>query len=268
MSRRPNKAHPANPAMTSLFHAGRQWRRVADARRWPMKLFCLTLPLLATVLTTPGTVLAEDYAGYAALPEIERDRIVWNLHEYRQWGLPEQKPICRDLLETQGHSFANQIAWTTDAIDLAQKQGWKDLSPLIAKIYERPKNIWVYERAFRYLRSEEGKLISTNIVAAADILGAAGHYRSAVSDEQLSAAKERLVREADKEAIMVYALNVAGWHAGKGGTDRGRKAAADVLKGLDRETVTQRLRQLRQGMGSEIEWVANYLGISLEDHRK
>jgi hypothetical protein len=29
----PNKARAANPAMTSLFHAGRQWRGVADARR-------------------------------------------------------------------------------------------------------------------------------------------------------------------------------------------------------------------------------------------
>lgn len=29
----PNKARAANSAMTSLFHAGRQWRGVADARR-------------------------------------------------------------------------------------------------------------------------------------------------------------------------------------------------------------------------------------------
>jgi len=29
----PNKARATNPAMTSLFHAGRQWRGVADARR-------------------------------------------------------------------------------------------------------------------------------------------------------------------------------------------------------------------------------------------
>jgi hypothetical protein len=30
----PNKARAANPATTSLFHAGSQWRGVADARRW------------------------------------------------------------------------------------------------------------------------------------------------------------------------------------------------------------------------------------------
>ena len=32
----PNKAHAANPAMPFLFHAGRQWRRVANARRSAM----------------------------------------------------------------------------------------------------------------------------------------------------------------------------------------------------------------------------------------
>ena len=30
----PNKAHSANPAITSLFHAGHLWRGVADARRY------------------------------------------------------------------------------------------------------------------------------------------------------------------------------------------------------------------------------------------
>ena len=34
MKQLPNKARAANPAMASLFHAGRQWRGVADARRW------------------------------------------------------------------------------------------------------------------------------------------------------------------------------------------------------------------------------------------
>jgi len=28
-----NQAHAPNPAMTSWFHAGRQWRGVGDARR-------------------------------------------------------------------------------------------------------------------------------------------------------------------------------------------------------------------------------------------
>jgi hypothetical protein len=227
-----------------------------------MKLLCLTFSLLAIALVCPRTVLAADYARFAALPEIEKDRIVWNLHEQHQWGLPEQEPVCRDLLATQGYSIANAIAWTCNAIDLAEKQGWKDLTPLISRIYERPKNTWVYERAFRYLRAQGGKPVSTNLIAAADTLEAAGRYRTAVSDEQLSAVKERLLQEPDKEAVMVYTLKVAGWHSGKGGTERGRKAAADILKRLDHDTVVQRIRNLRQ------EWVASYLGISLEGPQK
>ena len=234
-----------------------------------VKLLCLAFSLLAIVMVCAGTVLAEDYTAYASLPEIERDQVVWNLYERHQWGLPEQKPICRDLLETQGHSFANATAWTFGAINLAEKQGWKDLAPLISKIYERPKNIWVYERAFRYLRAQGGKPISTNLVAAAKTLEAAGYYHSIISDDQLSAAEHRLVQDPDKEAVLVYALDVAGWHAGKGGTERGRNAAAEVLKGLDRDTVVQRIRRLRhdcsESMCREVEWMANHLGISLED---
>jgi hypothetical protein len=237
-----------------------------------MKPLHLIFSLLALATVSPRTVLAEDYTGYAALPEIERDRIVWDLYEHHQWGLPDQKPVCRDLLETQGHSFANAIAWTCGAIDLAEKQGWKDLTPLISKIHERPKNIWVYERAFRYLRAQAGKPVSTNLIAAAETLRAAGSYRSAVAEDQLSAAKERLVQDADKEAVMVYALGVAAEHSGKGGTERGRKAAAEVLSGLDRGTVVQRIRHLGQDcpdyMRDQVQWVAKHLGISLEDRQK
>ena len=34
VGRKPGPYPAAHPAMTSLFHAGRQWRGVADARRW------------------------------------------------------------------------------------------------------------------------------------------------------------------------------------------------------------------------------------------
>lgn len=221
-------------------------------------------------LVRPGALLAADYTGYAALPEIERDRIVWDLHEHDQWGRPEQKPICRDLLETQGHSFANQIAWTCEAIDLTEKQGWKDLSPLISRIYERPKNIWVYERAFRYLRVQVNRPVSTNIVAAAQILELAAGPQ--VSEAQLSAAKTSLLGQTDKEAVLVYAIKVAGWHPGKGATERGRKAACEVLDTLDRATVAQRLRQLAHNssgaMRGDIEWIAKRLGIALAAEQK
>lgn len=208
------------------------------------------------------------------VPVVEKSQIVWELHEQNKWGLPEQKPICRDLLAERGYSGfdANAIAWTIDAIELTEKQGWKDFSPLITKIYERPGNIWVYERAFRYLRAEAGKLVSPDIIADAKKLEAAGHYHSDVSPVQLSAAKERLLSESDKETVLVYAIKVAAWHGGKGGTERGRAAAADILRSLDRKVVVERLRRLRQDcpdyMQPEVEWVAHYLGISFDNSTK
>jgi len=247
-----------------------------------MRLTNLTVFLFTTCVLGQGWASAEDYAGFAALPEPEKDQIVWQLHEPgHKWGLPEQKPICRDLLLTQGYSsFANNAtAWTTDAIDLAETRGWKDLSPLITKIYERPINIWVLKRAFCYIRNQSGKPVSTNVLADAETLRAAGKCRIgndrqlqfSVSDEQLSAAKERLLLNPDKEAVLVCTLEIAGWNAGKSATDRGRKAAADVLKSLDPNTVIQRINQLRQDANAstkdllreECDWIFHYLGISL-----
>jgi hypothetical protein len=235
---------------------------------WTMTMRNLFRCVLTVVLgQTVG--VAEDYASFAGLPAVEKSRIVWELHEHKKWGLTEQKPICRDLLAEQGYSGfdANAIAWTIDAIELVEKQGWKDLSPPIAKIYERPKNIWVYERAFRYLHTEAGKPVSPDIIAAAKTLEAAGHYHSNVNHEQMSTAIERLLGEPDKEVVLVYAIRVATWHSGKGGTEVGRKAAADILKSLDNNVVAQRLSNLRLDcpdyMQPEVGWVAHYLGISL-----
>jgi hypothetical protein len=235
-----------------------------------MNMMRLLSSFVIICLVRPGSLLAGDHSSFAALPEIERDRIVWELHEHHQWGLSEQKPICRDLLERQGLSFANQIAWAFDAIDLAEKQGWRDLSPLISRIYERPKNIWVYERAFRYLRGQASRPVSTNIVAATEMLEVAGGPQ--VTDAQLSAAKASLLQEGDKEAVLVYAIKAAGWHGGKAATERGREAACEILRALDHETVVLRLRQLAQnssgGMRGDIEWIAKRLGIVLSDAQK
>ena len=65
----------------------------------------------------------------------------------------------------------------------------------------------------------------------------------------------------------MYAIKVAAWHSDKGGTEIGRTAAADILRSLDRKVVVQRLRHLGQDcpdhLRPEVEWVARYLGISL-----
>jgi len=205
-----------------------------------------------------------DYADFPALTEKQKNSIVWQLRYDKKWGQPNHKVICRDILEAQGYSFLNCILWTSSAIDLAEQQGWKDLTPLIAKIYERPKDVWVYERAFRYLRVQAGKPVSTNITANADILRRAGSWDSKVTDGQLLAAKESLSKEPDKEALLVYML-IEATMSGKGVTERGREAAIDVLKSLDRETVVQRVQQFRRDSREfgrdHIETAAKWLAV-------
>ena len=99
------------------------------------------------------------------------------------------------------------------------------------------------------------------------MIEAAGRHGNSVSDEALAEATATLLEEKDKEAVMVYALHVACWHAGKGGTMRGREAAASVLKSLPEEVVSQRVVQLHQASPSyvqpEIEWLMGYLKIPL-----
>ena len=223
-----------------------------------------------------------------AADDKDKNAIVWELDDLNLWepghgwGLPNQKPICRDLLLNDGYSSItnnpNAANWTVDAIDMAEKQGWTDLNPLIEKIYEKPRSIWLFERAFRYFRAQSGKPVSTNLLAAVETLGSGGQYlysengkKLIVSDEQLAAAKTILLQEPDKEAVLVYLLEIAGGNGGKGASDRGRKAVADVLGSLDRAAVIQQLRQDAPSGGrtfyleqSYLEWVTNHLGNSLE----
>ena len=207
-----------------------------------------------------------DYADFSSLTEKQKDDVFSQLYEDKEWGQQNHKAICREFLAAQGHSFAKISIGTFCAIDLAEKQGWKDLTPLIANIYERPKDVWIYQRAFQYLRIEAGKPISTNIVASANIIQRAGAWNSKATDEQLLAAKESLLKESDKEAVLVYMIEIAGSQSGKGATDRGGKVAIDVLRGLDREAVVQRIRQLQKDSRNrmyrgEIEKVAKSLGV-------
>jgi hypothetical protein len=78
-----------------------------------------------------------------------------------------------------------------------------------------------------------------------------------------------MTTEMDKEAVLVYALQVACWHAGKGGSHRGREAAASVLKSLSEDVVSRRLVQLHKDSPGfttpEIEWVMQYLKIPIPD---
>ncbi len=211
---------------------------------------------------------ANGYADFPSLGEEQKDMVVWILHEDKEWGQPDQKVICRDLLANQGYSYANATAWTHDALDLAKTQDWKDSRPLILGIYEHPRNIWNYEATFLFLRNEAGRSVSTNLIADVQTVSMAGRYESKVTEAELSAAKKRLIADSDKEAVLVYCIYVACSFPGKGGTDRGRKGAIDILRNLDREVVVQRIQQFLkdcQDFGlNEFKHLARELDVDLK----
>lgn len=227
----------------------------------------LSLLLGALGMVGGFAVHAADYAGFASFPTEKKLKIVWDLHDHNAWGKPEQKPICRDLLENQSYRCSNSIAYTSSAIDLAEKEGWTDLKPLIVMIYKTPHDYWVLERAFRYLRGAEGKPDPVEVIHCSNILEAAGVHRSKVTDEQLTVAARQLAQNSDREAVLVYTLKVAGWPAGKGGSERGRLAAVEVLRSLPREEVLNRLVQLYRDSSDlvrrEVLWVADEMKIDV-----
>jgi hypothetical protein len=229
-----------------------------------MRTLVFFIPVLLAALYIPAWG-AEDYANFAALPEKQKGKIVWDLFDKNQFGKPEHKPICRDLLATQGkYAYANATGFTSSAIALAEKQGWNDLRELVATIYRNPTSIWLYEASFHCLRAFSGKPVPSDIRAATDKLRLSGAYQSTITEKELAAAQQRLLTEPDKEMVLVYALYAAGWHPGKGGTERGRKAAADILKTLPQDRVRSRLKNLRDHFDKEvnrpeIEWVNHYL---------
>ncbi len=230
----------------------------------------LVFALILFTLSDPGR--AGRYDHFANLSDEEKDRVVWQLHEDGTWGRPDQKPICRDLLEHQGYSSPNDTAWTTGAIDVAETRQWTDLKDLVTAISQRPKNIWILERAFRYLRRQEGKDIPASIETAVQTIAAAGQHESPVTDRQLAAAIAILEAAPDQDASAVYLLRIACWHAGKGGSDRGRLAAVEVLRKLTSDLVLPRLQQLRLNGPRlnrvEVEWVMTQLGIPIDPSSK
>ena len=155
------------------------------------------------------------------------------------------------MIATQG-SFANANAtsFTIYAFEAVQKHGWKDLDELVKAVYEKPRNIWLYESSFRCLRALSGKPVSAEVLAAAQTLHSSGWRESPVSDKELAAAKDTLIRQDDKEITLVYALYVACQHSGKGGTERGRRAAAEVLRSLPRRKVRATLSVFRESFES------------------
>lgn len=212
----------------------------------------------------------EDYSHFAELPIAQKEKIVRDLFDTNQFGKPEHKPACRYILEEATHKqdmYAGSGAYghASSAIALVESQNWKDLSGLIKIIYEKPQSINWHEESFRCLRTFAGNPVATSVRKAMQTLREAGYPQSRVTDQELVNAQQVLLKESDKETVLVYALYVAAQFSGKSNLKRGRSEAADILKTLDQDVVKARLYVFRDNFfgteHSQIDWVISYLNL-------
>jgi len=77
----------------------------------------------------------------------------------------------------------------------------------------------------------------------------------------------QMIDHPDKNAVLVYGIKAAATLPFKGGTDRGRKAAGDVLQTMRRSAVADRLTELYRDSSEDqrdgIKWAADYLEVDL-----
>lgn len=218
----------------------------------------------------PEGIAPKQTSAFHALSDGEKERIVWDLFDKREFGKPEHKPICKELLATQGRfANANATGFTLRAIRLVEKQEWKDLRELVQRIYDRPDNIWLHEASFRCLRAFAGRPVPPDVVQNTQIIRNAGFWKSEVTDKQLNLAKQKLAASPDHEAVLVYSITVAAWHAGKGGTKRGRIVAAEVIKTIDKEKVLSAVKKLQnkkapEVRSNEMNWLVEYLQLDVK----
>lgn len=214
--------------------------------------------LLAALHAAPAR-----YDDFGRLPDKKKERIVLKLYNTGELGKPEHKPIIKDILTTQAlYAHANAALYTVLAMDLAERHKWTDLTPLVEGIYQRPRSLALYERAFLWLR---GKPPGGGLLSAADALIRSGFHQTKVTDDAVAGAKGRLLEDADKEAVLVLAFKVALSGAGKGGTDKGRRAGIEILRSLDASKVRERISQFKRDFegsgGRELEQLDRQLGF-------
>ncbi|MGD0093278.1 MAG: hypothetical protein ABSE73_25465 [Planctomycetota bacterium] len=211
-----------------------------------------------------------DSAEWDDFPKWQEDKksqVVWQLDDKRMLKRPECKPIFRDLLFTKGaFTHDNSPNFLYQSIEMAEQQKWRDFDPLIQALYDGPPEVWTFKSSFQYLRRVAEKPVAPKLEQAFETLSASGEWGSTLSDAELAGAVALLKKQEDKDALLVYALKVACWHSGKGGTDRGRLAAIEVLRSLDVDRVKKQIAIFRKFFRyrmhrEEMEWIAKQLAI-------
>lgn len=204
------------------------------------------ITMLALTILGVSLTMAADHSRFHDLSATDQGKIIWGLHENKEWDKPEQKPIVEVILATQMPGEANFISYVDDAIAMTEKYGWKEFYPLIQAIHDQPHCPYVNQRAFLSIRFAKGSFVPTEIVADAKVLGDAGYYQTTITDERLQGAVARLVEQPDHEALVTYLLTVVVEPSGKGGTDRGHFAAWTVLNSEPPDLVKRELDKARR----------------------
>jgi hypothetical protein len=200
----------------------------------------------------------KEIADFGALSNHRKSQIAVRLLEDKKLGKPDRKPVCKEILTTQARfAGTNATAMTIAAISAADRNNWTDLAPLVRSILDKPSNIWTYEAAFRYLRAQEGKPIPVHIIEDAEILHRAGLAKTDITDAQLEETKKRLITEKDAPPVLVYVITV-GARKTKGGIARGKNAAAEIIRNMDRDFVQKELAKFPDS--EDLRWLTDRLG--------
>ncbi|MFA5100918.1 MAG: hypothetical protein WC547_08560 [Candidatus Omnitrophota bacterium] len=189
---------------------------------------------------------AMDAVDFATLTDEEKNDIVTGLFQRQEFDRPQNRAICRELLQTQGRfSFANGALFTEAAIDLVEKQAWFEYDALIAEIYKFPSDPRLYKRAFLYLRTRAAKSVPVDFIGAWDTIEDSCVDKTKVDEKTLEKACQRISGDTDKEMVLVYALSAAASGGTLEPTDRCQWIAIDILKALDRRLVVSRLKSFQ-----------------------
>ena len=206
--------------------------------------------------------------GLARLRDAEKGRIVWRLHDDRNWGRPDQKPFVRRRAEEPGR-LRRQHHRLDDGRDRPGGKGrLGGFGPVGPRSLPPPaKRLGFNGHALRALRQREHRPIGPQLVAADRALKH-GRSQSDVTDKgEPRRGPGGLPKPSRTRRRYGSVVKVACTHPGRAGSDRGRLAAVEALKELDNRAVNDRIVQLWRDSGdpqkAEVRWAAEHLGVEL-----
>lgn len=198
----------------------------------------------------PAIYRQHDFSDFGTLSIEKKGAILDDFYQFHLWGKPEHKPICEDLLKTQGaRKFSGGEIfygyWVPEALELIEKNSWFGFVPLVQQIYDRPKTLDLYKSAFIHLRRAKGQPVPDTLLSAFKALLT---MRRDENKDTLTKVRETILNATDKEVRFVFSVVGAGHRSsGKGGYVN-NEGAVEILKTLDPEFVKPRMQHLLESL--------------------